>query len=179
MPRKRIKKSKKIAICALFCSLGVVLMYIGAIFEVMDLTTACFASMLCVITLAEIGGMYPWLVYAVTGIISLLILPQKFGALIYLCLAGYYPMLKFFLERIKARALVWILKLLFFNTAMAVMMVLAVFVFITPGMTKWYIIAFFVLGNISFAAFDIALSMLIRLYFVKFRRLLGIDRLLK
>lgn len=179
MPKKKIKKSKKIAFCALFCALGVVLMYIGAILEVLDISMACIASMICIITLTEIGGIYPWLVYAVTGAISLIILPQKFGALIYVCLAGYYPMLKLFLERIKSRLVSWLLKLIFFNIAMGIMMSLAFFVFMTPGLTKWYIISFFALGNITFVAYDIALSMLMRLYFIKFRRLFRIDKLLK
>lgn len=179
LPKKKIKKSKKTAFCALFSAFGVVLLYLGAIIEVMDISMACIASMLCIITLVEIGGIYPWMVYAVTGAVSLLILPQKFGALIYVCLAGYYPMLKCQLERIKSRALEWVLKIATFNIAMEIMVLLAVLVFSLPDMTKGYIIALFALGNITFVAYDIALSMLIKLYFLKYRKLFGIDRILK
>ncbi|MBQ8208708.1 MAG: hypothetical protein IJZ89_08250 [Clostridia bacterium] len=179
LPKRNIKKSKKIAFCALFSALGVVLMYLGAIIEVLDISMACIASMICVMALVEIGGAYPWLVFGVTGAISFLILPQKFGALIYICLAGYYPMLKCFFERTKSRAAEWILKIAVFNIAMGIMVLLAVFVLSIPDMTKWYIIALFVLGNITFVAYDIALSMLIRLYFLKYRKLLRIEQILR
>lgn len=179
LPKKNIKKSKKIAFCALFSALGIVLMYLGAMVEVLDISMACITSMICVIALAEIGGAYPWLVFAVTGVLSFIILPQKFGALIYICLAGYYPMLKAVIERTRTRIAEWILKILFFNAAMTVMILLAVFVLAIPDMQKWYVISLFALGNITFAAYDIALSMLIKLYFLKYRKLLRIDRILK
>lgn len=179
LPKKNIRKSKKIAFCALFSALGVVLMYMGAIIEVLDISMACIASMICIVTLIEIGGGYPWLVFAVTGGLSLLLLPQKFGALIYVCLAGFYPMLKCFYERAKSRIAEWIFKLVTFNAAMGIMMAFAVFVFIVPGMTKGYIIAFFLLGNVTFVVYDIALTMLIRLYFLKYRKLLRVDKILK
>ena len=42
--RKEIKKSKKIALCAVFSALGVVLLYMGALIEVLDLSAAARAS---------------------------------------------------------------------------------------------------------------------------------------
>ena len=56
--KKEIKKSKKIALCAVFSALGVVLLYMGAVFEVLDLSAAAIASMLCVVIISEIGGIY-------------------------------------------------------------------------------------------------------------------------
>ena len=113
--KKEIKKSKKIALCAVFSALGVVLLYMGAIFEVLDLSAAAIASMLCVVIISEIGGIYPWLVYAVTSLLSLLLLPNKFGALIYACMAGYYPMLKAKIEGLRSNGLRLLFKIGFFN----------------------------------------------------------------
>ncbi len=179
LPKKNIKKSRKIAFCALFSALGVVIMYIGALIEVLDISMACIASMVCIVTLIEIGGVYPWLVFSVTAGLSLLLLPQKFAALIYLCLAGYYPMLKCIFERTRSRIFEWVMKLATFNASMGIMMLFAVFVFLVPGMTKWYVISFFLLGNFTFVIYDIALTMLVRLYFLKYRKLLRVDRILK
>ena len=179
LPKNNIKKSKKITLCAIFSALSVVIMYIGALFEVLDISMACIASMLVVITVMEIGGIYPWLLYGVTSTLSMLILPQKFAALIYLFVAGYYPMLKTIFERCEKRLITWLLKLLVFNAAISILICAAIFIFSLPDMTKGYIIAFFLLGNITFAVFDIALTMLIRLYLFKYRRLLRIDKILK
>ncbi|MBR6603709.1 MAG: hypothetical protein IKK94_06815 [Clostridia bacterium] len=177
--RKNIKKSKKIAFCALFSALSVVLLYVGAIIEVMDISMACIASMLCIVALTEIGGAYPWLVYGVTGAISLLILPQKFGAIIYIGLAGYYPMVKFLIESHQNRLIGWILKILLFNVSMGIIVWASLFLVTTANMTKAYIISLFALGNFTFVIYDIALSLLVKLYFLKYRKLLRIDKILK
>lgn len=180
IPRKgRQKKSKKIALCSLLASLGVVIMYVGAIIDVLDLTAASFASMLCVVVMIEVGGFYPWLLYAVTSVLSFMLLPQKSGALIYALLAGYYPMLKFVFERSKSKTIEWILKLVTFNIAMALVVFVSIFVLSLPDMTKWYIISLFAIGNFTFVVFDIALDLLIYLYIVKYRKQLRIERLLK
>jgi len=179
LPKRNIKKSKKIAFSALFCALGVVIMYLGALIEVLDISMACIASMICIITVIEIGGAYPWLVFAVTGAISFLILPQKFAALIYVFFAGYYPMLKCIFERTRIRVLEWIIKLVVFNASMGALVLISLLALTLPGITKPYIIALFTLGNITFFAYDIALTMLIKLYFLKYRRLFGIEKLLK
>ena len=179
LPKRNIKKSKKIAFCALFSALSVVLLYVGAIIEVMDISMACIASMLCIVALTEIGGMYPWLVYGVTGALSLLILPAKFGAVIYVGLAGYYPMAKFLIERLNNRIFQWIFKMLLFNVSMGIIVWVSLFLFTGAEMTKAYIISLFALGNFTFVIYDIALSLLIKLYFIKYRKLLRIDKILR
>ncbi len=179
LPRKNIKKSKKIAFCALFSALGVVLMYLGAVIEVLDISMACIASMLCIVAITEIGGAYPWLVYGVTGVLSLLLLPQKFAAVLYVCIAGYYPMAKCVYERTKSRVLEWTLKLVTFNISLALMLAAAVFLSLGEGLTRELIMGFALLGNFTFVIYDIALTMLIRLYFLKYRKLFRIDKILR
>ncbi|MEE0969226.1 MAG: hypothetical protein U0M06_07660 [Clostridia bacterium] len=179
IPKKNIKKSKKIAFSALFSALGVVLMYLGSASGVLDISMACIASMLCIITVSEIGGAYPWLVFAVTGGLSVLILPEKFAAVLYVCFAGYYPMLKCVFERFRSRTLEWLSKLFTFNASLAVMLFAAVFLISAQGYTKPIVIGLVLLGNFTFVIYDTALSMLLRLYFLKYRKLLGIDKIFK
>ena len=173
------KTSSLMALCSLTCALSVVIMYLGAIIDVLDLTTAALASLLCIIVIFEAGGAYPWLVYAVTSVLSLLLLPQKFGALVYTFLAGVYPSLKCIFERCKSRIVEWVLKLAYFNLAMLLLVLTAALVLSLPEITRGYIIALFALGNFTFVIYDILLSMLIFLYISKYRKLFRIDRLLK
>ncbi len=179
LPKRKIKNSKKISFCALFSALGVVIMYIGAVLEVLDISMACIASMICIMAVMEIGGAYPWLIYAVTGALSALLLPQKFAALIYIFFAGYYPMLKCGIERLNSRIAEWVIKILVFNVSMGLMVMLSLLVLSPGGMTRPYIIALFAIGNVTFVAYDIALSMLVRLYLFKYRKLFKIEKLLK
>ncbi len=177
--RKEIRQSKKIALCAVFSALGVVILYMGAVIEVLDLSAAAIASMLCVVVISEIGGAYPWLLYSVTSLLSLLLLPNKFGALIYALMAGYYPMLKSKIEQLRSKGLRLLFKIGFFNLSMSAIILASKLIFKLPGLTKWYIIAFYAIGNFTFVIFDIVLSLLIRAYFVRYRRLLRIEKILK
>ena len=42
------KRTKNLTICAMLCALGVILMTVGAFIEVLDLSTAALASLLCI-----------------------------------------------------------------------------------------------------------------------------------
>lgn len=154
-------------------------MYIGSLTELLDLTAAALASMLCLIAYVELGGVYPYMLYAATSLLSLLLLPQKFAALIYLLIAGYYPMLKGFCEHLPLRVLEWTIKLAAFNAALAVAVLVSKFLLSVPDMSVGYIISLFLLGNFTFVVFDIALTMLVKIYFLKYRKLLRIEKLLK
>ena len=99
-------------------ALGVVFLYLGAIIEVLDLSLAAFSSLLVVFAVIELGGYWPWLVYLVTGLLALLLLPQKFGAVVYLLFTGYYPMVKRFAESRLPRLLALALKWATFNLSL-------------------------------------------------------------
>ncbi len=179
--QKKISKTKALAFCAVLSALGVIILYLGSIIEVLDLSMAAISSLLCAITVIEIGGAYPYLVYVVTSVLSLLLLPQKFGAIIYALIAGYYPILKIKLDSINMnRIFKIIIKLAVLNAAMGISAFLSAW-FLTGGtaISKTYYLSLFAVGNLTFIVFDYALTMLFRLYFLKYRKLLGIDRFLK
>ena len=121
MSYKNKGTTKIVTLCALLSALSVVLLYFGALFEVLDLSMAVLASLAVVVLVIEQGGAYPWLIYLVTTVLSLLLLPNKFPAVVYGCFMGFYPILKEKVERIPWQALRLILKLVIFNGAMVLM----------------------------------------------------------
>ena len=167
---KVIKRTKRLTLCAVFCALGVVLMYLGVLTGVLDISAVVFTSLLNVIIVIEYGGVWPWMVYGVTGILSLLLLPDKYCAVLYIAFAGYYPMLKEKLEKYLKKWLAWVLKLIGFNIALAAVEVIAFFVLNVE--TEGYIveISLFLLGNLIFVIYDFLLTRLITLYLYKFRK---------
>ncbi|MBQ3000089.1 MAG: hypothetical protein IJD64_06490, partial [Clostridia bacterium] len=70
------QRTKRLAVCAMLSALGVVMLGIGSIISVMDISMAVIASLFCIFAVIEYGGAAPWLVFFVTGVLSLL-LPQK------------------------------------------------------------------------------------------------------
>ena len=162
-----MKKTKKLAFSSLMAALGVAFMYVGALFEVLDMSTAAIASICVTLVLTELGGRHAWLTYAVTGVLSLLLLPQKFAAVLFVGFLGFYPMAKSFFER-KFRG--WrclVLKILLLNVCTCLML-LAVRYVMTEAL--WFEIMTLILANIVFVVYDVALTRLLRAYVLVWRK---------
>ena len=166
-----MKNTKRLALAAVMSALGVAIMYLGCLFEILDLSTAAVASMCVLLVLVETGAKYAWLAYAVTGIISLIILPIKTAGIIFVGFFGFYPMAKAFFEK-KFRG--WrclVLKILLLNVSTALML-LAVRYVMTEAL--WFEIMTLVLANIVFVVYDYALTQLLRAYVFVWRKKLKI-----
>lgn len=164
-------QTKKLTVCAMLSALGVVLLWLGSAIEVVDISMAVIASLLCVFAVIEYGGSAPWLVFAVTGVLSLILLPQKTPAAMYLLFFGYYPILKEKLE--KRRPLIaWITKEAVFNVALILMLVLSRYLLMGSGelQSPWIFLAVAVLAEITFPVYDIALTRLISFYLFRLRK---------
>ena len=110
MGRGVSERTKKLTLGAILASMGVVLLTVGAFIEVLDLSMAALASFFCIFAVIEMGKGYPIMIYLVTGILAVLIMPQSLSGWIYLLFFGYYPIVKERFEKLPI-ALAWVLKL--------------------------------------------------------------------
>lgn len=166
----RRKKTRNLTVAALLAALGVVLLGVGALVEVLDLSMAAIASLLVVFAVIELGGAYPYLVYGVTSLLSLLLLPAKTPALIYALFAGYYPIVKATLEKHLPRGLSLLVKLLIFNAGLALSVFLTLRFFLPEGNTAWtWQYWLLLLGTPVFLLYDFALTRLITFYLFRLR----------
>ncbi|MBQ3014705.1 MAG: hypothetical protein IJD75_06200 [Clostridia bacterium] len=173
MSKKTSMQVKYLTVSAMLSALGVVMLGLGSLVEVLDLTFAVIASLLTVYAVIEIGGAYPWLIWIVTSTVALLILPLKTPVLFYALLTGYYPILKQKIERRMARVPAWTFKMSVFAISLAV--IVAVMWLFAPTLLEteggWVVIAATViLAVLSFILYDICLTKLITVYFVKFQK---------
>lgn len=164
---------KYLTVSAMLSALGVVMLGLGSLVEVLDLTFAVIASLLTVYAVIEIGGAYPWLIWIVTSVVALLILPLKTPVLFYALLTGYYPILKQKIERRMARVPAWTFKMSVFAISLA--LIVAVMWLFAPTLLEttggWIVIATtVVLAVLSFILYDICLTKLITIYFVKLQK---------
>ena len=172
--RTPVNKTRVLSLCSIFSALGVIILYMGALVEVLDLSMAVLASLLVIIAVIEIGGIYPWLVYAVTSVLSLLLLPNKFGAVVYFAFAGFYPILKEKIERVKGLVCL-ISKFAIFNLCLLAMFGAAKALSL-PLTFEFSIWVMAVSLNILFAFYDFALTRLITAYICVWRKKLKIDK---
>lgn len=171
--RDRIRKRTKfLTVSAMICAISVIILSFGSLIEVLDITTAVFASLLCIYAVIELGGAYPWLIWIVTSLLSLLLLPQKTPALFYALFAGFYPILKEKLEKLK-KPVSYILKLLVFHLSLAAIVAGLRLFFpadLDMGSFWWMPIALYIMCLTCFLMYDFALSKLITFYLIRLRQ---------
>ncbi len=176
MKRKTRSTTKKLVFAALAAALGVALLALGSLFEVLDISMAILASLFVVFGVIELGGAYPYLIFAVTAALSMLLVPQKSAPALYLVFFGYYPILKAVFEKYFSRVVSWLFKILLFYLALAVLVFAAVKILFLPfaDLLRVYWFLAFLAGGV-FVLYDIALTRLITFYLFRLRGRLHLD----
>lgn len=166
-----MKDTKKITLSAMLTALGVVIMLLGAVIEMLDLTVGAIVSLIVVFVFVEIGKPYHWLVWLCTSLITALIYPGSALWIEYFLIFGIYPILKAYIERLPKWSW-WPVKLVYINAvvgmlALAMEKLLGIPFFEDEGV--WMRVLFWALLNVAFVMYDIFLRTLLRVYFVKYR----------
>ena len=184
MSRGISKRTKKLTLGAMLAAIGTVVLLLGSLFQVIDLSMAAMASLVCIVAVIELGTGWAWGVYLVIGLISVLLRPTSFAPWVYVAFLGYYPIIKEKVEKLP-RVISWMIKVASFNIAL----VLCLFVgikFIMPdagsdlfeffnnimgfaGAGRAVAIGMYVFLNAVFVIYDIALTRLISLYLFRLR----------
>ena len=165
----RKSETHTLVTAAVVSALGVVILTLGSFIEVLDLSVAVIASLLVAFAVIELGGKYPYLVYVVTALLSMLLLPVKTAPLAYLLFMGYYPILKAKLEKCRMPSLLcWVLKILIFNAVLAIVVLVAVLVLHVPVPAVWYYWMLPLLTPV-FLLYDVVLSRLVTFYLLRLR----------
>lgn len=165
--------TKKLTVCAMLAALGVVLLYVGSFVGIVDISMAVIASFLCIVAVIEYGGGAPWLIYGVTAILALVLLPNKTPAALYTLFFGFYPILKEKFEKLP-RVWSWVLKELTFNITWVIMALASIFLTLGENNTLLenpiLIGVTFVLAEVVFVLYDIAMTRLISFYIINLRK---------
>ena len=155
-------------------ALGVVALYLGSFIEVLDISAAVLASVLCAVMVIEYGKGAPLSVFLVTALLSLLLLPNKFPALLYVVFFGYYPIIKEKIEKIRSRIAQWAVKLCIFAAATVLLFLLMNVFTVDVDMSECpggIIIkaAFALLIALTLVIYDLALTKIITFYIIRLR----------
>lgn len=167
-----MKRTKKITLSALFCALSVVVLLVGSFLQVADIAISMVASAILMLALIEMGQSFAVMIYLATSLLSLLFLPSKFIAAVYLAFSGLYPLIKRLFDS-KGLVLSLLLKLVYFNGALALALLGAKFLFPleveSEKFNLLFLTAYFAIANAAFWLFDILLKKATLLYMVKYR----------
>ena len=121
------KQSGKVAFCGMMVALSVALMLTGGLVPIATYCAPMLGGILLLPIMLEYGRKTAWTAYIATSLIVLTLGVDKEAAFFYLFL-GYYPIIKWNIEKIGRKPLRLALKLVVFNAAIFLMYAILGFV---------------------------------------------------
>ena len=178
MSNNRIRsrqQSNKMAVCGMMVALSASLMLLGGIIPVATYCVPMLGGLLLLPLLLEYGKKTAWTAFAAVSIIILMLGIDKEAAFFYLFL-GYYPILKWEIERISKKALRIFTKLLIFNLSFMIMYVILGILFNMEALIEEFsqmgtilLIVFMLMLNACMFLYDRLLLPMVYLYVNKIR----------
>ena len=163
------KKSVRVAVCGLAAALSVTLMFFGGVVYVFAYTVPMLLGLISVMIKKSFGTGSAVFVYIAVSLLSLMLVPEKESVLMFVLFFGYYPIIRESFEKVKSKAIRFILKLLLFNVSLTVIELISVYIFGIPFFedgvfSAGLLIGFAVVMNLVFIMYDFLLKTFLILY---------------
>lgn len=181
-----MSQSAKTAIGGMVTALSVVLLMPTAL-DLFVYALPALAGMLTMFCVIELDKKWSFGVYIAVSLISVLLVPNKEAAVMYVAFFGYYPIMKAILESKLPKVPEYVLKFLVFNVSVIGAYAVLIKVLGMPFdelmglteddsiLTRYAVPVMLILGNIVFITYDIALTRIVTAYLrvwqKKFRKL--------
>ena len=168
------KSSTQVALGGLSAALCLVMMLGTVLVPFATYAAPALAGIALIPIALELGLPVAGITYAAVALLSLLMVPDREAALMFIAFFGYYPVLKFKLDRIKLRLLRMLLKLTVFNASILAGYFVIIYLFglyylmdeLTDGF-GWLLLA---VGNLCFPVYELALRNITALYLFRIRK---------
>lgn len=174
-----MRVSYKVALSGMVMALSVLCMTATTLFPFASFALPALAGVLLIPLNLELGKKWAFLVYIGVSILSFFISSDHTAVISFLALFGYYPIIKGVIEKIRHPFIEWVLKMLLFNAAIAVGVLLTIAFFGMDILLSEYSefgkigLGIFILAcNVAFIIFDFALTRLITLIILRLLPLL-------
>ena len=179
----RRNQSGRIALAGMLSALAVVILTLGSLVDVVELSAAALASFAVMVAVLELGpgcavgvfavsAVLSFIVMydAVSAVLSLLLFPMRIATVTFALFFGYYPVLKVYLDKLRVRPLRWAVKFACFNAFLVLAALLLGEIAgleAEVGEAKWLYGALLALGNATLAVYDVAVARISLLYIKK------------
>lgn len=173
MKREKGKYSAfQIALPAVLGALSLVMLYGACILPTGLWGWVAVAGLGPLAAVASLGVKSGLLCWGGVSILALLLLPDKFCALLFAVLFGLYPVIKSGAERLKATVISCGCKLLFFNLALTVLLLTmgALMTAALPQVLAGRMWLLYLMGNVVFLIYDYGLTKLVWFYLARVDR---------
>ena len=134
-----------------------VVIVLSAYFLYLTYALPAMAGLCIMVVLIEINAKWAFLTYISSALISFFIAESE-AKLLFICIFGYYPILKSIIEKLRNNVLEWIMKIIYFN---------AVIILVYSVLSKLFMFSkeeFEILGNYGIYIFLLAANFVFVLY---------------
>ena len=164
-----MNRTKKVALSGVLTALCFVFLFVGSLFQTLDLSAAALGSLVILVALIELGKGWASGVYFSASVLSIILLPSKSVALVFVLFSGFYPILKEALNRIKPLFLSYFVRILCFNTALSLIIFLSTAFIPENDEMIGFGIVIYLLGNITFLVYDLAIERVALVYIIRIK----------
>lgn len=177
MKRRTNEKTRFTALIAIFAALSVAILALGAVVDVLDMSAAAVCSLLVWFFMIEYGWKRALSLYIVTSALALMLLffINMFSPLLYTLFCGFYPILKYYIDRIRSKPIRLICKIGVFAVCASAIYFLTKFILsydTFADLSKALSVVFVILAITAFLMLDFAMSKMIATIFPKLRNML-------
>lgn len=166
-----MKNSNKITFCAMMAALATALMLLSY-FPYLTYAIPAVAGLFVMVAVIETNYKWAFLTYLTSAVLVFLFAEPE-SKLMYICLFGYYPIIKGLIEKIDKPVIEWVLKLICFF--IAVLMAYYIFAGLfgirlddLNDFGKYSVLILLGFGTAAFVLYDIAVSKMSFVYFYRF-----------
>ena len=163
--------SYRVALGGIVSALCLVTMFLAGIITPLYLLLPMIAGTLLVLIAEEVSISWALLTYIAVSLLSLFITADKEAALIFIMLFGHYPILRYYLQKIKLSPLRFAVKLMIFNICAVSFFYVTVYIFGIKQMIedmndfgRYGSIALLVVCNVIFLLYDFNLDVVYKVY---------------
>ncbi len=165
-----MSKVNKLTLSSILLAGAVLCLYLASAFPVMSLTLIAIASIITYVAIIECKSLYALMVYIATTALGFLIVPDKSCVILYTLLFGAYPFIKHFSEKVKIKALSWLIKLLCVNALIFILYFAFKELLLSFVPANWLLIFAYLAFNFVFITFDICITRLKVFYMWRIHR---------
>ena len=165
------EKTYRTALGGILTALAVTMLFLGSVFPFAEISGPALASVCILLIREEMTAGAALSVYAAVSALSLILVPDKESVLLFVCFFGWFPVLKYALDRRMGYVPALILKLIAFNASIVLMyyIILKVVVMQTVAeefaeYTTAMYVAVMLLANFTVIILDFAFSKIVFLY---------------
>lgn len=169
-----MKNTFKTAFAGVIAALCVVIMFLTGVIPVGTFAFPALAGILLTVMVVEFGYKWAFAVYACVSVLSFLFAADKEAALYFTAFLGFYPIVKSLIEKLKSRALQFVLKFALFNVCMVIAFYVSVFILGIPKESfeifgVYLPLVFLAVGNVFFVLYDYCITVIAIQYINRMR----------